>query len=61
MTDASLPAGRFTQGEFRVGHVFSRAWSVFSQNFLTFILVTGIASLPPLLIPEPKPGAQEKQ
>jgi hypothetical protein len=56
MTDASLPAGRFTQGDFRVGHVFSKAWSVFSQNFLTFILVTGIASLPSLLFPQPAPG-----
>jgi uncharacterized membrane protein len=56
MTDASLPAGRFTEGYFRVGHVFSRAWSVFSQNFLTFILVTGIASLPSLLVPQPTPG-----
>lgn len=57
MTDASLPAGRFREGEFRVGHVFSRAWSVFSGNFLTFMVVTGIASLPPLLIPKPVPGA----
>jgi uncharacterized membrane protein len=56
MTDASLPAGRFAQGEFRIGHVFSRAWSVFSRNFLTFILVTGIASLPSLLMPHPTPG-----
>jgi uncharacterized membrane protein len=55
MTDASLPAGRFSQGEFRIGHVFSRAWSVFSGNFLTFILVTGIASLPSLLLPHPTP------
>jgi hypothetical protein len=59
MTDASLPAGRFTQGEFRVGHVFSRAWSVFSGNFLIFMVVTGIASLPPLLIPQPAPGTAE--
>jgi hypothetical protein len=58
MTDASLPAGRFTEGNFRLGHVFSRAWSVFSGNFLTFILVTGIASLPSLLIPRTTPGAQ---
>jgi hypothetical protein len=58
MTDTSLPAGRFTQGEFRVGHVFSRAWSVFSGNFLTFILVTGVASLPGILMPQPVPGAQ---
>jgi hypothetical protein len=57
MTDASLPAGRFTAGEFRVGHVLSRAWSVSSGNFLTFMLVTGVASLPPLLIPQPSPGA----
>jgi hypothetical protein len=57
MTDASLPAGRFTQGEFRIGHVFSRAWSVFSGNFLIFMVVTGLASLPPLLIPRPTPGA----
>jgi hypothetical protein len=57
MTDTSLPAGRFTPGEFRVGHVFSRAWSVFSGNFLKFMVVTGIASLPPLLIPKPAPGA----
>src|SRR6059036_2239885 len=56
MTDVSLPAGRFTQSDFRIGHVFSRAWSVFSSNFLTFILVTGIASLPALLMPHPTPG-----
>jgi hypothetical protein len=57
MTDASLPAGRFTQSDFRIGQVFSRAWSVFSSNFLTFILVTGIANLPSLLMPHPTPGA----
>jgi uncharacterized membrane protein len=58
MTDVSLPASRFAQGDFRVGHVFSRAWSVFSHNFLTFILVTGIASLPSLLMPRPSPIPQ---
>jgi hypothetical protein len=58
MTDVSLPAGRFAEGDFRVGHVFSRAWSVFSRNFLTFILVTGIASLPSLLMPRPSPTPQ---
>jgi hypothetical protein len=58
MTDASLPAGRFIEGDFRVGQVFSRAWSVFSGNFLTFILVTGIASLPGLLFQQPVPGSQ---
>src|SRR5579872_6645546 len=57
MTDALLPAGRFSAGEFRIGHVFSRTWSVFSSHFLTFVLVTGIANLPSLLIPRPTPGA----
>jgi len=56
MTDATLPAGRFTQGDFRVGQVLSQTWRVFSRNFFTFIIVTGIASLPPLLIQQPVPG-----
>jgi hypothetical protein len=56
MTDVSLPAGRFSAGDFRIGQVFGRAWSVFTGNFLTFIMVTGIASLPALLIPQPTPG-----
>src|SRR5260370_28545546 len=53
MTDASLPAGRFTEGDFRIGQVLSRTWSVFSGNFLKFSLVTGIAALPSLLMPQP--------
>ncbi|HLH94532.1 MAG TPA: hypothetical protein VKW08_05375 [Xanthobacteraceae bacterium] len=57
MIDASLPAGRFSDGEFRIGRVFSRTWSVFSSHFLTFVLVTGIANLPSLFIPRPAPGA----
>jgi uncharacterized membrane protein len=64
MTDASLPAGRFSEGAFRVGHVFSLAWSVFWRNFPTFTLVTGGAFLPNLLLqqsasranPLPNPG-----
>jgi MFS family permease len=50
MTDASLPAGRFSEGDLRVGDVLSRAWAVFSGNFLKFIAVTGLAALPSLLI-----------
>jgi hypothetical protein len=56
MTDASLPAGRFTQGDFRVGKVFNQAWAVFSQNFFKFITVTAIASLPPILVQQPQLG-----
>jgi uncharacterized membrane protein len=58
MTDVARPGGRFQGGEFRVGHVFSLAWSVFSRNFLTFMLVTGVASLPGLLMPQAAPGPQ---
>src|SRR5258708_2659969 len=53
MTHASLPSGRFAGSDFRVGKVFSRAWSVFSRNFVTFMVVIGIANLPSLLIPQP--------
>src|ERR1700688_2461713 len=56
MTYASLPAGRFTARDFRIGQVFSRTWAVFSGNFLKFMVVTGIAGLPPLLIPPPSPA-----
>src|SRR5882672_9108205 len=53
MTDVAQPGGRFQVGESRVGHVLSLAWSVFSRNVLSFIPVTGIASLPSLLMPQP--------
>jgi hypothetical protein len=56
MTYTSPPTGRFSEGEFRIGQVFSRTWAVFSGHFLTFILVTGIANLPALLMPRPTPG-----
>src|SRR5450631_317619 len=56
MTDASLPSGRFAGPDFRIGKVFSRAWSVFSRNFVTFMVVIGIANLPSLLVPEPSLG-----
>jgi hypothetical protein len=46
MTDATLPAGRFTEGDFRVGHVVSQAWSVLTRNFLKFFLVTAVAAVP---------------
>jgi hypothetical protein len=55
MTDMSLPAGRFTQSDFRVGHVFSQTWAVFSRNIVKLSLITGIASLPPLLFPQTTP------
>jgi hypothetical protein len=56
MTYASRPAGRFIEGDLRIGQVLSRAWSVFSGNFLKFSVITGIASLPSLLLPQPSVG-----
>jgi hypothetical protein len=56
MTHASLPSDRFTEGDFRIGKVFSRAWSVFSRNFVTFMVVIGVANLPSLFLPQPSLG-----
>jgi len=36
--------------------VFNQAWGVFSRNLLKFIVVTGIASLPPLFVKQPQLG-----
>ncbi len=55
MSVPSGPAGRFTPGDFRVGQVFSRTWSVLSRNFPTFVLVSAPASLPSLLMPRLTP------
>ncbi len=52
MTDAALPADRYTAGEFRVGRVISRALSVLSHNIFKFSIVTGIAASPMLFIPQ---------
>jgi hypothetical protein len=56
MTDATLPSGRFAAADFRIGKVFSRAWAVFSRNFVTFMVVIGIANLPSFLMPQPSLG-----
>jgi hypothetical protein len=52
MTDALLPAGRFTETDFRVGRALWRTSSIFLRNFPVFCLVTTIASLPTLLLPD---------
>jgi hypothetical protein len=46
MTDVSLPAGRFAEGDFRVGRVLSCAGSVLARNFPTFFAVTAMAAVP---------------
>jgi hypothetical protein len=45
MTDVAMATGR----EFRVGAIFSRAWQIYSANFLTFTLVALVIALPNLL------------
>jgi hypothetical protein len=50
MSEASLPAGNFIEGDFRIGHVLSRTVSILLRNFPTYFVVTAIAGLPPLLV-----------
>jgi hypothetical protein len=54
MTDTVQPqlGGTFrsTENDFRIGRVFSQAFSVLSRNLLPFCIVTAIAALPYLLI-----------
>lgn len=50
MSEASMAASRYSEGEFRVGRVLSRTFSVLSRNLLPFCVVTAIAYLPSLVI-----------
>lgn len=52
MTDASVAtaATRFTEGDFRVGRVLTRAFSVLSRRFLPFFVVTFVAFAPLILV-----------
>jgi uncharacterized membrane protein len=53
-SQASQPSAgaAFAQGDFRVGQVISRSFSVFMRHFLTFFIVTLIAFSPLLLLSE---------
>jgi len=57
MTDASLPMNRFAEGDFSVGKVLNRTFSVLSRNLLPFGVVTAVANLPTLLLFRPTGGA----
>jgi hypothetical protein len=50
MTDASLSAGRFAAGDFRLGHVFRRTSSLVLRNFPIFFVVAVVAGLPTNLL-----------
>src|SRR5262245_31677826 len=53
MTDTSVAAGHFAEGDFRVGGVISRAASLLSRHFLAFFIVAVISYLPILLLGMP--------
>jgi MFS family permease len=46
------PVAQYVEGEFRVGQILNRTFSVLSRNLLPFCVVTAIAYLPNLLILE---------
>jgi hypothetical protein len=46
MSDATLSDGHPAEGDFRVGQVVSRSWSVLWRNFPKFFLVSAIAAVP---------------
>ena len=50
MTDLSLPASRFAEGDFRIGRALARSFRVLSRNFLIFVVVSTVALLPMYLI-----------
>lgn len=45
MTNAAMTTG----GEFRIGPIFGRAWSVYTSNFLKFSVIALVIALPQLL------------
>jgi MFS family permease len=47
-----MPIGQYAEGEFRVGQILNRTFSVLSRNLLPFCVVTAIAYLPNLLLLE---------
>jgi hypothetical protein len=49
MTDQSLPASRFAERDFNIGHVFNQTVSIFSRNLLPFCMVSAVAYLPSVL------------
>jgi hypothetical protein len=52
MTAVSLPAARFAEGDFRIGHVLGRTSAVVSRNFPILLVVMAAASLPKYLLTE---------
>jgi hypothetical protein len=49
MTNATLPADRSAEGDFRIGRVFWRTASIILRNFPVFFIVIVVTSLPTLL------------
>ncbi len=52
MTDATLEGGYATGSEFRMGQLLGRTFATLSRNFVPFVAVTTIASMPMYVILE---------
>ena len=50
MTDTSIGARGIAGGDIRIGHIFGRAWEIFTANFLKFFIITMIVALPNTLL-----------
>ncbi len=50
MSERSFAAASFVAGEFRIGRIFGRSMTILLQNFLPFVLLTGLATSPNLLL-----------
>ena len=55
MMDVRPPPPALAPDDFRIGHVLSLSWSVFSRNFLKFGLISGVAALPRLMFARAAP------
>lgn len=60
MTHAEARVDAFTESEFRIGKVFSKSFSVFSQNFVTFTIIAGVVALPTLGFGLIQPGTEPR-
>lgn len=49
MVDSTITSGLAQHGDFRIGQVLSKAFSVFFKNIVTFSLISGIVGIPIVL------------
>ncbi len=56
-----MPVAQYAEGEFRVGQILNRTFSVLSRNLLPFCVVTAIAYLPNLLLLEGQDASEDPE